>query len=194
MAEQKIGTREEWLAGRLELLEAEKELTRRSDELARRRRELPWVRIEKEYRFDTDDGPRTLAELFDGRSQLLVYHFMFGPEYTAGCPNCSAIADGFDGLRCPARQPRRHPLRGVAGSAREAAGVQAADGLELPVGLVAAQRLQLRPPRLAHHRGVAVGSRRVQLPQEGLPGGRPGELLGCLERVGRRHGLGDLQD
>jgi predicted dithiol-disulfide oxidoreductase (DUF899 family) len=91
------GTQAEWHAARLELLEAEKELTRRSDELARRRQELPWVRIEKEYRFDTDDGTRTLAELFDGRSQLLVYHFMFGPEYTAGCPSCSAIADGFNG-------------------------------------------------------------------------------------------------
>jgi predicted dithiol-disulfide oxidoreductase (DUF899 family) len=92
------GTREEWRAARLELLEAEKELTRRSDELARRRQKLPWVRIEKEYRFETDDGEKTLTELFDGRSQLLVYHFMFGPEYEAGCPSCSSIADGFDGI------------------------------------------------------------------------------------------------
>ncbi|WP_242342870.1 DUF899 domain-containing protein [Anaeromyxobacter terrae] len=91
------GTREEWLAARLELLEAEKELTRRSDELARRRQELPWVRIDKEYRFETDEGSASLADLFRGRSQLLVYHFMFGPDYTAGCPSCSAIADGFDG-------------------------------------------------------------------------------------------------
>src|SRR6267154_4562802 len=97
MNKHKTGTHEQWLAARLELLKAEKELTRQSDELARRRQELPWVRIDKEYRFDTDDGPRTLAELFDGRNQLLVYHFMFGPEYTAGCPNCSAIADGFGG-------------------------------------------------------------------------------------------------
>ena len=97
MTEHKTGTREEWLAARLELLEAEKALTRRSDELAQRRRELPWVRIDKEYRFESDDGTRTLAELFDGRSQLLTYHFMFGPDYTAGCPSCSAIADGFDG-------------------------------------------------------------------------------------------------
>ena len=93
----KTGTREEWLAARLELLEAEKALTRRSDELARRRQELPWVRIEKEYRFETDEGTASLAELFRGRSQLLVYHFMLGPEYKAGCPSCSAIADGFDG-------------------------------------------------------------------------------------------------
>src|ERR1700720_4633551 len=92
------GTREEWLAARLALLEAEKDLTRRSDELARRRQDLPWVRIDKENRFDTDDGSASLADLFRGRSQLLVYHFMFGPDYTAGCPSCSAIADGFDGV------------------------------------------------------------------------------------------------
>jgi len=91
-------TRDEWLAARLALLEAEKDLTRRSDELARRRQELPWVRIDKDYRFETDDGPASLADLFRGRSQLLVYHFMFGPDYTAGCPSCSAIADGFDGI------------------------------------------------------------------------------------------------
>src|SRR2546429_8496754 len=97
MIDHKTGTREEWLAARLELLEAEKALTRRSDELARKRQELPWVRIEKEYRFETDEGTKTLSELFDGRSQLLVYHFMLGPEYTAGCPSCSAIADGFGG-------------------------------------------------------------------------------------------------
>jgi predicted dithiol-disulfide oxidoreductase (DUF899 family) len=93
----RVRSRAEWLAARLELLEAEKELTRRSDELARRRQELPWVRIDKEYRFETDEGSASLADLFKGRSQLLVYHFMFGPDYTAGCPACSAIADGFDG-------------------------------------------------------------------------------------------------
>lgn len=93
-----IGTREQWLAQRLDLLEAEKALTRRSDELARQRQALPWVRLDKEYRFDTETGEATLAELFRGRSQLLVYHFMFGPDYTAGCPSCSAIADGFDGV------------------------------------------------------------------------------------------------
>jgi predicted dithiol-disulfide oxidoreductase (DUF899 family) len=92
-----VVSREEWLAARLGLLKEEKELTRRSDELARRRQELPWVRIDKEYRFDTDEGSASLADLFRGRSQLLVYHFMFGPNYTAGCPACSAIADGFDG-------------------------------------------------------------------------------------------------
>jgi predicted dithiol-disulfide oxidoreductase (DUF899 family) len=92
------GTRDEWLAARLELLEAEKELTRKSDELAQRRQELPWVRIDKEYRFDTEEGSAGLPDLFQGRSQLLVYHFMFGPDYKAGCPSCSAIADGFDGF------------------------------------------------------------------------------------------------
>src|SRR5262245_39463496 len=93
----KIGTREEWLAARLALLEAEKNLTHRSDEVARQRQDLPWVRIDKSYRFETDDGAASLADLFRGRSQLLIYHFMFGPEYTAGCPSCSAIADGFNG-------------------------------------------------------------------------------------------------
>jgi predicted dithiol-disulfide oxidoreductase (DUF899 family) len=98
MTDHKIVTREEWNAARDELLRREKEHTRMADELARQRRELPWVRVEKEYVFDTDDGTRTLAELFDGRSQLLIYHFMFGPSYEAGCPTCSSMADGFNGL------------------------------------------------------------------------------------------------
>ena len=97
MTSHKTGTREEWLAARLELLEAEKELTRRGDELARQRQELPWVRVDKDYQFETDQGRASLTDLFAGRSQLLVYHFMFGPDYTAGCPSCSAIADGFNG-------------------------------------------------------------------------------------------------
>src|SRR5438270_1077467 len=101
MANHKTGTRDQWLAARLELLGAEKELTRRSDELARRRQELPWVRIDKKYRFETDEGKASLADLFRGRSQLLVYHFMFGPDYTAGCPHCSARADGSDGFVVP---------------------------------------------------------------------------------------------
>jgi predicted dithiol-disulfide oxidoreductase (DUF899 family) len=95
--DRKIGTREEWRAARLQLLEEEKALTRQSDEVARKRQELPWVRVDKEYRFDTEDGPASLADLFRGRSQLLVYHFMFGADYEAGCPACSAIADGFNG-------------------------------------------------------------------------------------------------
>ncbi len=93
-----IGTRQEWLAARLALLEEEKALTRRSDELALRRQQLPWVRVEKEYRFEVDAGEAALKDLFKGRSQLLVYHFMFGPDYLAGCPSCSSIADGFDGI------------------------------------------------------------------------------------------------
>jgi predicted dithiol-disulfide oxidoreductase (DUF899 family) len=94
----RTASREEWLKARLELLEAEKDLTRRSDEIALRRQALPWVRVDKEYRFDTAEGSASLADLFGGRSQLLVYHFMFGPDYTAGCPSCSAVADGFNGL------------------------------------------------------------------------------------------------
>src|SRR5512141_2078135 len=96
--EHKIVSQEEWTAARVRLLKEEKELTRRSDELARRRQELPWVRVDKDYRFETDEGSASLAELFRGRSQLLVYHFMFGPDYTAGCPSCSAIAAGFNGI------------------------------------------------------------------------------------------------
>ena len=98
MTDHKVATREEWRAAREQLLVREKEHTRLGDEIARQRRELPWVRLEKEYRFDTDDGTRALAELFDGRSQLLVYHFMFGPSYQAGCPTCSSIADGVNGV------------------------------------------------------------------------------------------------
>src|SRR4030095_7284500 len=98
MTEHRVGTREEWRSARLDLLDAEKELTRRGDEVARQRQELPWVRIDKQYRFDTDEGSASLPALFRGRSQLLVYHFMFGPEYKAGCPACSAIADGFNGF------------------------------------------------------------------------------------------------
>ncbi|MCX5516439.1 DUF899 domain-containing protein [Kaistia algarum] len=92
------GTREAWIAARLDLLADEKDLTRRSDELALRRQQLPWVRVEKDYRFDAEEGGVSLADLFKGRSQLLIYHFMFGPDYTAGCPSCSSIADGFNGI------------------------------------------------------------------------------------------------
>ncbi len=98
MTKHMTGTRKEWLAARLELLEGEKDLTRRSDELTLRRQELPWVRIDKAYQFETEEGSGSLVDLFRGRSQLLIYHFMFGPDYTAGCPSCSSIADGFDGF------------------------------------------------------------------------------------------------
>jgi len=98
MATHTIGTRKQWLAARVELLAAEKELTRHGDELTRRRQELPWVKVDKEYQFQTDHGSATLRDLFQGRSQLMVYHFMFGPDYAAGCPSCSALADGFNGF------------------------------------------------------------------------------------------------
>src|SRR3954452_14061398 len=98
MTDHRVGTREEWLAPSKETLAREKEHTRRGDELARERRELPWVRLEKDYAFDTEDGTKTLAELFDGHSQLLVYHFMFGPGFEKGCPSCSSIADAFNGV------------------------------------------------------------------------------------------------
>src|ERR1041385_7344412 len=93
-----VASRAEWLAARTELLKAEKELTRRSDQVAKQRQELPWVRIDKAYRFETEEGKVSLADLFKGRSQLLIYYFMFGPDYKAGCPSCSAIADGFNGF------------------------------------------------------------------------------------------------
>jgi predicted dithiol-disulfide oxidoreductase (DUF899 family) len=99
MPSHRIGTREEWLAARLDLLNAEKELTRRGDELARQRQQLPWVPIDKDYSFDTEHGQHSLRDLFRGHSQLLVYHFMFGPDWSEGCPSCSSCADGFDGIR-----------------------------------------------------------------------------------------------
>ena len=116
-----LGTRDEWLAARLELLKAEKELTRLSDELARRRRDLPWVRVEEDYRFDTEDGEATLADLFGGRSQLLVYHFMFDPDWDEGCPSCSASRRRLRRQHLALRAPRRRVRRGLAGAAREAA-------------------------------------------------------------------------
>jgi predicted dithiol-disulfide oxidoreductase (DUF899 family) len=140
MTEHKIGTREDWLAARLELLK-EEELTRRGDELARRRQELPWVRVDKEYRFETDEGSDSLVDLFGGRSQLLVYHFMFGPEYTGGCPACSAIADGFNGF---AVHLEHHDVAMIAVSRRRSAGIQAPHGVNVQVGVIAEHRLQLR--------------------------------------------------
>src|SRR4249920_2821204 len=126
MATHKIGTREQWLAARLELLDVEKALTRQSDELAQRRQELPWVRVEKDYRFDTDEGQGSLADLFRGRSQLLVYHFMFGPDYKAGCISCSSIADGFNGFAVHLAH-HDDALGGIPRAACQAAGVQTAD-------------------------------------------------------------------
>ena len=153
------GTREEWLAARLELLEAEKELTRRGDELARRRQALPWVRIDKEYRFDTDAGSASLADLFKGRSQLLVYHFMFGPDYTAGCPSCSIDRGRVQRLRRASGEPRRHALGGVAGAAGEASGLSAADGVDVSLGVLARHRLQLRLQRRRSPRSSSAKGR-----------------------------------
>ncbi len=164
MTKHMTGTREEWLAARLELLKAEKELTRRSDELARRRQELPWVRIDKEYRFETDEGSASLADLFRGRSQLLVYHFMFGPDYTAGCPSCSAIADGFDGFVV---HLANHDVTLSAVSRAPLAKLQAYKrrmGWTLSLGVLVRQRLQLRLQRLVHRGATARGDRRIQLP------------------------------
>ena len=136
MTKHRTGTREEWLDARLELLKAEKELTRLSDDLARRRRELPWVRLDKEYVFDTEQGEATLADLFRGRSQLLVYHFMFHPDWDEGCPSCSGVADGFDETHLHSQNHdvaftavSRAPLEKLLAYRR-------ADGMELPVDVV----------------------------------------------------------
>ena len=190
MSAHEVVNRDEWNAAREQLLAREKEHTRLGDELARQRRELPWVRVEKEYSLETDEGTRTLAELFDGRGQLLVYHFMFGPSYEAGCPTCSSMADGVNGAPPAPERARRDDALRVAGTAREAAGLQAADGLELPLGVGGRQRLQLRPRLLAHRgadargvradaRGRRAADRRAQRQlvrhrRRGLPDGGPG--------------------
>ena len=131
MTDHKIGTREEWLAERLELLKAEKDLTRRSDELAQWRQKLPWVRIDKEYRFETDEGTMSLADLFRGRSQLLIYHFMFGPEYTGGLPGMLCHRGRLQRLHCASRKPRCSNDRGLARPDRCAPGLQAPNGLDV---------------------------------------------------------------
>ena len=179
MTNHKTGTREEWLAARLELLEAEKELTRRSDELARQRQELPWVRIDKEYRFDTDEGTASLADLFRGRSQLLVYHFMFGPDYTAGCPSCSAIADGFNGSVV---HLANHDVTLCAVSRAPLAKLQAYKqrmGWSFPWASSSGSDFNYDFHVTHHQGGVAVGSRRVQLPHVDLrlAGDRRGQSL-----------------
>ena len=136
----KKGTRKQWLSGRLKLLEVEKDVTRRGDELARRRQKLPWVRIDNDYRFDTEEGNASLADLFGGRSHLLIYHFMFGPDYTAGCPACSAIADGFNGLEVHLAN-HDVTLSAVSRPSCKAAGVQAPNGMDIPLGTITRQRL-----------------------------------------------------
>jgi predicted dithiol-disulfide oxidoreductase (DUF899 family) len=165
MTDHKTATRDEWLAARLQLLDAEKELTRRSDELAQLRQELPWVRVDKEYRFETDEGTASLADLFEGRSQLLVYHFMLGPDYQAGCPSCSAIADGFNGATV---HLANHDVTLCAVSRAPLAKVQAYKhrmGWSFPwVSSFGSDFTRL--PGGTHRGGVAVGRRRVQLPHD----------------------------
>ena len=166
------GTRDQWLAARLELLEAEKEHTRRSDELARRRQELPWVPVEKEYRFETAAGPASLRDLFGGRSQLLVYHFMFGPDFTAGCPSCSAIADGFNGSVVHLR---------IALSRRDRARLRRRD--EPDDGDAQRNEPQVRPPRLEALRHVF--SPRSDRPRENAtPLGRERQQSAFLQERG----------
>ena len=174
MTKHLTGTREEWLAARLELLRAEKELTRRSDELARRRQELPWVRIDKEYRFATDAGSVSLADLFRGRSQLIVYHFMFGPDYTAGCPSCSAIADGFNGF---AIHLASHDVMLWAVSRAPLAKLQAYQrrmGWNVSLGVLLRQRLQPGLQRPVHRGAAARGRHRIQLPARAAVAGARG--------------------
>ena len=149
MAGHTIGTREEWLAAREELLKREKEHTRLGDEIAQLRRDLPWVRVEKDYRFETDDGEKSLAELFDGRSQLLVYHFMFGPSYEAGCPVNSSIADSIDGV-VPHLHARDATLLLVSQAPLEKLqGYKRRMGWSIPWVSASPERLQLRPRLLA---------------------------------------------
>ncbi len=164
MTDHRTGTREEWLAARLDLLREEKELTRRGDELARRRQALPWVRVDKDYQFETDEGNASLADLFRGRAQLLVYHFMFGPDYTAGCPSCSMIADGFDGFVV---HLANHDVTLSAVSRAPLAKLQAYKrrmGWTFPWASSHWRRLQLRLQRLDHRGATARGTRRIQLP------------------------------
>lgn len=176
MTKHRTGTRKEWLGERLKLLEAEKELTRRSDELAQRRQALPWVRVDKKYRFDTDEGSALLPDLFRGRSQLLVYHFMFGPDYTAGCPSCSMIADGFNGF---AVHLANHDVMLWAVSRAPLSKLQPYKqrmGWTFPLGFFLQERVQLRFQCLIHRGRAARGRHRVQLPAW------PGD--GCEERAG----------
>ena len=148
MTSHRIGTRQEWLAARAELLEREKQLTRMGDELARQRRELPWVPVEKEYTLQTEHGARTLAELFDGRSQLVVYHFMFGPGYEAGCPSCSSTADGFNGVLAHLQARDVTMICVSRAPVGKLLGLPRAHGLELRLGLQPRQRLQRRLRRI----------------------------------------------
>ena len=192
MTDHRTGTREEWLSARLELLDAEKELTRRGDELARLRQDLPWVPIDKEYRFETDEGTASLADLFKGRSQLLVYHFMFGPDFTAGCPSCSAIADGFSGSVV---HLANHDVAFTAVSRAPLAKLQDYKrrmGWSFPWASSFESDFNHDFHVTAHRAGMAVGRRRVQLSHRRLPALRE-ESRAHRDRLGRGHGSRDLQ-
>ena len=147
--EHRVVSQEEWLAARKQLLSKEKEFTRLRDRLSAERRELPWVKVDKQYVFDGPDGKETLTDLFDGRSQLLVYHFMFGPGWEQGCPSCSFVSDHIDGANWHLPQ-RDDPAGGLAGATCRDRSLQAAHGLALQVGVVLRQRLQSRLPRVVH--------------------------------------------
>ena len=138
----KIVSRQEWIAARQELLRKEKESTRLSDLLSAERRKLPWVKVEKNYVFDAPGGKETLADLFDGRSQLVIYHFMFGPDWKEGCPSCSFVSDHIEGALTAPGSARRHNVDGLASPAHQDRSVQAADGLAIQVGIVVRERLQ----------------------------------------------------
>ena len=153
MTSRRIGTRAEWLAASAKLLEREKELTRMGDELARQRRELPWVPVEKEYTLQTEDGARTLTELFDGRSQLVVYHFMFGPGYTGRMSLLLVDRRQLQRRTRPPQRPRRDDDLRIPRAARQAARLPRADGLELHLGLQPRQRLQRRLRRIGRRTG-----------------------------------------
>ena len=158
MTSHRTGTRDQWLAERLELLAAEKEITRLNDDLARRRRELPWVRVDKEYAFDTEDGAATLADLFRGRSQLLVYHFMFDPDWDEGCPSCSSLADGFDETHLHL-QNHDVAFTGVSRAPLEKLlAYRDRMGWSFPWASSRAERLQLRLPCLHRRLGSTGGS------------------------------------
>ena len=155
----KVVSRDEWIAARKAHLANEKAFTKARDRLSAERRALPWVKVEKNYLFDTPEGKKSLADLFDGRSQLIVYHFMLGPDWGEGCPSCSYLADHFDGAAAASRASRRDVHRRLARAARRDRSVPAAHGLALPVGVVLRQRLQLRLRRLVQARRRRQGAR-----------------------------------
>ncbi|MGC4004930.1 MAG: DUF899 family protein [Pirellulales bacterium] len=174
-SDHKIVSRKDWLVERTRLLHEEKAFTRKKDELAQRRRDLPWVEVQENYVFEGPNGPTTLADLFDGRGQLLIYHFMFAPEWTQGCKSCSLVADHFD----PSVVHLRHrdvSLAAVSRADRQTAGLSHADGLEFPLGLVGRQHVQSRLRRLFHRTGTAKPTHDLQLRIAAVPDHRSARL------------------